>query len=110
MFENPDAPASTLTKRELLRLAMVHAYLTAPSDASGPVASGPVMWAIAEILPDAVRIAIEERPETPPPPTAEEVVGAITAELEEAAAIARQFERMADGKTPRAVDAKGGEA
>ena len=31
-------------------------------------------------------------------------------ELEEAAAIARGFEGKADGKTPRAVDAKEGEA
>lgn len=103
MFEKPDAPASELTKREALELVLLHAYLTAPE-------LGPSLRRFESRALAAFDLVLGT-PEPPPiPPTAEEVVGALTAELEEAAAIARQFERMADGKTPRAVDAKGGEA
>lgn len=104
MFDNPDAPASTLTKREVLRLVLVHAYITTES-------SGPITRELTMLATEAVELANAQPPEPPPTPEpAEEVVGALGAELEEAARIARGFEGKADGKTPRAVDAKGGEA
>ena len=102
MFDKPDAPASELTKQEVLELVLLHAYLTAPAGAS---------WRprVTEIALDALDLV--DPPEPPPTPEpAEEVVGALPPELEEAAAIARGFEGMSDGKTPRAIDAKGGEA
>jgi len=103
MFDKPDASASELSKREVLELVLLHAYLTAPE-------VGPSLRRFESRALAAFDLVLGA-PEPPPvPPPAEEVVGALTAELEEAAAIARQYERMADGKMPRAVDAKGGEA
>lgn len=103
MFEKPDAPASELTKREVLELVLVHAYLTAPE-------LGPSLRRFDARALAAIDLVVG--PPAPPPTLepAEEVVGALPPELEEAAAIARAFEGKADGKTPRAVDAKGGEA
>lgn len=104
MFDKPDAPASTLTKREVLRLVLVHACLTTESN-------GPIIRELAMLAIEAAELANAQPPEEPPPAEpAEEVVGALGAELEEAARIAREFERMSDGKMPRAVDAKGGAA
>ena len=105
MFDKPDAPASELTKREVLELVLVHAFLTGPLILDYAPSQG---IGAARTL---ASIIIDGPPDPPPTPeSAEQVVGAITAELEEAAAMAREFERMSDGKTPRAVDAKGGEA
>lgn len=103
MFDKPDAPASELTKREVLELVLLHAYLTAPE--IGPSLRRFDVRALAAF--DLVLGPVDP-PQTPDP--AEEVVGALPPELEEAAAIARGFEGKADGKTPRAVDAKEGEA
>lgn len=103
MFDKPDAPASELTKREVLELVLVHAYLTAPE-------LGPSLRRFDARALAAIDLVVGPPAPPPTPESAEQVVGAITAELEEAAAMAREFERMSDGKTPRAVDAKGGEA